>query len=350
MPIRWSTKRSVVGFQEGCDVVKVLVGDEQREFTLDRKLLCDSCAFFRTNVEAIPSPSTPGSGEEEEDSVLWLPGETPDMFELFVLWLYQRRRFHSFLDKAIQAVRPEEHRTLRTHLVHLHLFAAVIDLPSLQDMAMDALQDMYLRFDWDMSPRFLAFLYSDYCDAQHAVRLRKWAVAMLAWTLHGADKAASLAASVEKLFAAYPPLRADYLLHLDKMAESRADVRIKNPQLRLPANGLRSGERYFGFRQCTFHSHRATVGEGACPWHANTWAAMMGSSPSSPSPSPPRSPGATTRHGGSAAKSARRRRGDKDGATSAIKDGVESDESEEVYQQIISPVGDLNEISYLDLS
>ncbi|AEO66103.1 uncharacterized protein THITE_2113943 [Thermothielavioides terrestris NRRL 8126] len=343
--MRWSTEKAVVGSLEGCETVKVLVGDEQREFTLRRELLRDSCAFFKTHLDSIPSPSSascPGNGggtdsearegkqqqqqqgqeaekaeeaegDEDEDTVLWLPNEAADMFEIFVLWLYQRKRFASFLDHAIHAMTPDECRSLRTNLVRLHLFAAVIDLPALQDAAMDALQDLYLRFDWDMSPRFLAFLYGD-CDAQHAVRLRKWAVAMLAWTLHGgADKAPALAGPVDRLFAAYPDLRADYQMHLHKMAQSRADVRIKNPQLRLPANRLRSGERYFGFRQCTFHSHRATVGEGTCP-HA---LALGLSHPA-----------------------AHRWDGEE----------VESDGSDADHAIIISPVGDLSERSYLDLS
>jgi hypothetical protein len=342
----------VNGSLEGCDVVKVLVGEEQTEFTLHRKLLCDSCSFFRTNIEAIPSPSRSSNSchgaEEAEDSVLWLPGETSDMFELFVLWLYQRQRFHFFLDRALQAISPEEHRTTRTNLVHLHLFAAVIDLPSLQDTAMDALQDMYLRFDWDMSPRFISFLYNgDYCDAQHAVRLRKWAVAMLAWTLHGAGPTekhhAALAGQVDKLFAAYPPLRADYLLHLEKMAQSRADVRIKNPQLRLPANKLLSGERYFGFRQCTFHSHRASVGEGPCPWLAHGLTAMTAAYGDEGEAS---APVLSTAAGVGGVRSCRKR----DAGGTVAKDEVELCEPEEVYQQIISPVGDLNEVSYLDLS
>jgi hypothetical protein len=316
---------------EGCDVVRVLVGDEQREFTLHRQLLCDSCAFFQTNIDAIDSPSSPGDGgEDEEDSVLWLPNEAPDMFEVFVLWLYQRKRFPSLIDRATQTMSPDECRALRTNLVRLHLFAAVVDLLPLQDAAMDALQDMYLRFDWDMSPRFLAFLYGD-CDAQHAVRLRKWGVAMLAWTLHGADdKAAALTAPVERLFAAYPDLQADYAMHLHKMAQSRADVRIKNPQLRLPVNKMHSGERYFGFRQCTFHSHRATVGEGTCP-HA----LALGHA-ATPSSSSPRHHRHHHRH-----HHAVRRRDKQDEADSDASDAE---------HPIISPVGDLNEISYLDLS
>jgi hypothetical protein len=35
--------------------------------------------------------------------------------------------------------------------------------------------------------------------------------------------------------------------------------------LRIPANRLRNDERAFGFRQCSFHSHRSSVGERRCP-------------------------------------------------------------------------------------
>jgi hypothetical protein len=52
---------------------------------------------------------------------------------------------------------------------------------------------------------------------------------------------------------------------------------IKNPQLRLPMNKLRNEERFFGFRQCSFHSHRSTIGEGVCPL-------TQVHSPSKPSP------------------------------------------------------------------
>ncbi|KAK3310627.1 uncharacterized protein B0T15DRAFT_44138 [Chaetomium strumarium] len=355
--VRWSTRQTVVGSLEGCEVVTVLVGDEQREFTVHRKLLCDSCAFFQSYVDAIPSPAASsksrksgGNGQDEhdnndndddngddddDDSVLWLPNEAPDMFELFVLWLYQRKRFHTFLDHALLALTADDRRAMRTNLVRLHLFAAVIDLAALQDAAMDALQDLYLRFDWDMSPAFLAFLYGD-CEAAHAVRLRKWAVAMLAWTLHGAPDGGrkEAAAQVDRLFAAYPELKADYGMHLHKMAESRADVRVKNPQLRLPANELRSGERYFGFRQCTFHSHRATVGEGTCP-HALALGLHL--------EVPPRRP------------LRRRRRREKELEMMEMEtlEEMESDVSEDADAEeapIISPVGNLNEISYLDLS
>ncbi|KAK0667195.1 hypothetical protein QBC41DRAFT_396441 [Cercophora samala] len=353
--MRWSNKRSVIGDLEGCEVVRVLVGEEQREFTLHRKLLCDSCTFFKTNIEAIPTPSptttssssSSSSSSEEEDSVLWLPSEAPDMFEIFVLWLYQRRRFHTFMDDVIRTISPDECRAVRTNLVRLHLFAAIIDLPGLQDLAMDALQDMYLRFDWDMSPRFLAFLYGD-CDPEHAVRLRKWGVAMLAWTLHGAEKAFLLNNQIDRLFAAFPQLRADYQLHLEKMQQSRADVRLKNPQLRLPANKLRSGERFFGFRQCTFHSHRALVGEGTCPHtlemqrrpegrQSATW---FGRRESHYHDVGGGKGGASYGGGGGEVKGG----GDVDGGM------MESDESDD--DNIISPVGDLdlNEMSYLDLS
>lgn len=302
------------GSLEGCEVVRVLVGDEQRDYTLHKKLLSDSCAFFRDLIQEIPAPTSPQDGEEEEDSVLWLPNEAPDMFEIFVLWLYQQPRFLPFIHLSIQTMCPERLHILRTNLVRLHLFAAAIDLPAAQDAAMDALQDMYLHLDWDMAPDFVAFLYSD-CGYQYAHRLRKWAVAMLAWTINGPGKAEALTGQVDKVFAAHPQLKADYNMHIQKMAMSRADVGIKNPQLRLPVNKLLSGERLFGFRQCTFHSHRATVGEGTCP-HA----LALGHSPSAPLPG---------------------RKRDKEETASDTSDAD---------QLIISPLRDLNEMSYLDLS
>ncbi|KAK4659390.1 hypothetical protein QC762_109770 [Podospora pseudocomata] len=339
--MRWSNKRSVIGDLEGCEVVRVLVGEEQREFTLHRKLLCDSCTFFRTNIEAIPPPPPLPAPPVQNK----MKKTQSYMFEIFVLWLYQRRRFHTFMDDVIRTISPDECRAVRTNLVRLHLFAAIIDLPGLQDLAMDALQDMYLRFDWDMSPRFLAFIYGD-CDPEHAVRLRKWGVAMLAWTLHGAEKAFLLNNQIDKLFAAFPQLKADYQLHLEKMQQSRADVRLKNPQLRLPANKLRSGERFFGFRQCTFHSHRAIVGEGTCPHtlemqrrpegrQSATWFGRRESQYH-------RDVGSLGRAGGGGEG----RKGGDEGM------GMGSDEESDDDDNIISPVGDLdlNEMSYLDLS
>jgi len=254
--------------------VTVLVGQQQKEFSLNRKLLCETSTFFRKHLET-PTPasssSPSNSSDSEDDSIMWLPAESPDMFELFVLWLYQRRTFLALVDQAIPTVHTAREtallashpklQALRWNLARLHVFAAVIDLPALQDLAMDALQDLYLRCDMDVSPRFVAFLYQE-CDAEHAVRLRKWAVAMLAWSLHGADRDPS---PWDRLFVAYPALADDYRIHLSKMVQSKADVRIKNPQLRLPMNKLRSGERFFGFRLCSFHSHRASVGEAMCP-------------------------------------------------------------------------------------
>jgi hypothetical protein len=208
--------------------------------------------------------------------MLWLPTEAPEMFELFVLWLFQRRAFSTFIGAAISQVDPDscsaalsEHshetsrRTLHWNLVRLHLFAAKTLLPALQDAAMDALQDLYLRCDWEVSPSFVRFLYAD-CNAEHAFRLRKWAIAMVAWTvaMQGGDPSDEW----QRLLENHPVLDHDYTSHLKKMAGTRgANLCVKNPQLRLPANRLRSEERFFGFRQCSFHSHRSTVGEGPCP-------------------------------------------------------------------------------------
>lgn len=316
----------------------VLVGQQQKEFTLNRRLLCETSAFFRKHLETPPAaPDSPNShsdsSDPEDDSIMWLPAESPEMFELFVLWLYQRRTFLALVDQAIPNVHTAREtallasapklQALRWNLARLHIFAAVIDLPALQDLAMDALQDLYLRCDLDVSPRFVAYLYQE-CDAEHAVRLRKWAVAMLAWSLHGADRDASL---FDRLFAAYPVLADDYRIHLDKMAQSKADVRIKNPQLRLPVNKLRSGERFFGFRLCSFHSHRASVGEAMCPHLLDLSLPLTALSPRAKMASVTAA------------------------AASSSSSASDASDSE---QTILSPVGegdlDVMEISFLDLS
>lgn len=261
-------------------MVRLLVGPNRREFTIHKKLLCASSSFFRYSLESASAPSSPSSVESDasavgSDKILWLSEESPEMMELFVVWLYQRNSFRAILDKMVAAatVVPKpantakvlnSRRVLHWNLVKLHLFAAVIRLPVLQDVAMDAIQDLYLRCDWDVSFNFVRYLY-DECSREQAFRLRKWAVAMLAWTL---SNGSGDALAFNELFDEFPELYEDHAKHMDKMDDSRANVSIKNPQLRLPRNKLKNEERHFGFRQCSFHSHRSSVGEGRCPYAA----------------------------------------------------------------------------------
>lgn len=269
----------------GAELVRLLVGPNRREFTIHKKLLCASSSFFRYSLESAASePSSPSSIESDtsagsktrSEKLLWLSEESPEMIELFVTWLYQRNSFRSTLEGMVAAVTAvpnqanqakilNNRRQLHWNLVKLHLFAAVIRLPVLQDVAMDAIQDLYLRCDWDISFNFIKFLYEE-CSREQAFRLRKWAVAMLAWTLSNGS-ADPLA--FNELFDEFPELQDDFDQHAEKMDSSRADFCVKNPQLRLPRNKLKNDERQFGFRQCSFHSHRSSVGEGRCPYAAD---------------------------------------------------------------------------------
>ena len=260
------------------ETVRVLVGPDQQEFTVNRKLLRASSPYFRDSLDAVPAAlsSSPGGGggddtpppevEDRSDLAIWLTSECPRMFGLFARWLHNPPGFRSTVDELVAASQPRSSRrsmSLHWTLIKLHLFAASLSLASLQDASLDALQDLYLAHDWDVSPRLLRYLYggSPTVAPEATRRLRVWAVAMLAWGL--ANGAAD--DDVASLFAAYPDLRADYDAHIARMAGARADVRVKNPQLRIARNRLRSEERAFGFRQCSFHSHRREVGEGRCP-------------------------------------------------------------------------------------
>ncbi|KAL1890967.1 hypothetical protein Sste5346_007964 [Sporothrix stenoceras] len=293
------------------DLLRVLVGPDHREFVVHRAMLCDSSPFFRDSIDAVPeglttpsspssSPSSspestpPPSSPSQPTTLIWLSGESADVFELFVVWLYRRHAFRSVVEDAVTilareatsheviTLHPQVHRDshnnnnadsdtppsasanlsdLHWHLVRLHLFAAIVDIPVLQDAVMDALQDLYLRFDWTATPALLRFLYIE-ADPLAACRLRKWAVALLGWTLanSGEDDHAEL-----RSLLVLAPLAEEYDAHTRKMKASRADARIKNPQLRISSNQLRREDRHFGFRQCSFHSHRRSAGEGRCP-------------------------------------------------------------------------------------
>lgn len=216
----------------------------------------------------------------DNDSVMYLPRDSPAMFELFAAWVHDPHSFRRHLDEAITAAcatpppKPGAMDTTRTTpsqrlhwaLVRLHIFASTLSAAALQDAAMDAIQDLYLRRDWDVTPRFIAFLYAQ-CTPATSLRLRRWAVAMVTFSLSSPSPPRNPAAprQFQALLRRHAEFSAEYAGHLRKMAASGLDIRVKNPQLRIPANRLRNEERRFAFRQCAFHTHRASVGEGRCP-------------------------------------------------------------------------------------
>lgn len=264
------------------DLARVIVGPERKEFHVNRKLLSATVAAFRDRLDA-SSPAALGRPRPDHNKPLpvafpqqtsavpiYLPDESPVMFELFTVWLQKRHKFRRHLDDMIAlASDAPEPVSDRFHwaLVDLHIFAAQHDLDQLQDLSVDALQDLYLRCNWDVTPEFIIFLFGER-DARETMRLRRWATAMVAWLLAGGPsdpREAVEPSSFQALFEPYPDFHVEYTLHVAKLKKGRLDARIKNPQLRIPANRLRNDERQFGFRQCSFHTHRAAVGEGKCP-------------------------------------------------------------------------------------
>ncbi|KAM3466954.1 hypothetical protein MY5147_008907 [Beauveria neobassiana] len=244
------------------ETTTVLVGRSRKPFIVDRRLLCAASPFFRDQLQ--------------------MPN-----------------RYASSSPPSSSSSSPRRSDASPAHLLHwalvrLHLFAAHLGLAPLQDLAMDALQDLYLCCDWDISPGVVTYLYTR-CETRPPARLRRWALAMLAFSLAVADwhttssddtrvvaateaAAAAAAASatatdadarLRGLIGALPELAADYATHVKSMRRAALDMRFKNPQLRIPANALSNEKRAFGFRECSFHSHRRAVGQGACPHAAS---------------------------------------------------------------------------------
>ncbi|ROT39749.1 hypothetical protein SODALDRAFT_339177 [Sodiomyces alkalinus F11] len=273
---------ATIKFAPSRDLARVIVGPERKEFHVNKKLLSAAVAALRDRLDA-SSPAAmirlgPGYNKPLPMSLphqtsalpIYLPDESPAMFELFTVWLHQKDGFRHHLDDMINLVSDApETVSDRFHwsLVDLHIFAARHDLDQLQDLSVDALQDLYLRCNWDVTPQFITFLFGER-GARDTMRLRRWATAMVAWLLAASPSEPRdniEPSSFHALFQLYPDFHVEYTLHVAKLKKGKLDARIKNPQLRIPANRLRNDERQFGFRQCSFHTHRAAVGEGKCP-------------------------------------------------------------------------------------
>ena len=245
----------------------LLVGPKQRKFKVNKHLLCSASPMFKQLLN--------NSKKGNTKSILWLPGESASMFALFVEWLHARHSFRWHLDDTIATAvetSPKALRDVHWAIIKLHLFASNLSLHHLQDLAMDGIQDLYLKCDWDVPPGLVEFIYTK-CEPLPAVRLRRWAVAMVAFSLTGGSQMTfhpqnaqtSDPSKFHALLNTIPEFAADYTVHLSKMRDSGLDVRLKNPQLRILANKLKNEERAFGFRECSFHSHRSTIGERRCP-------------------------------------------------------------------------------------
>ncbi|TQN72718.1 hypothetical protein CSHISOI_02753 [Colletotrichum shisoi] len=271
---------SKVSSHDNDDLARVFVGrgEKMKEFRINKQKLSNAAPFFEDQLDAMPAGIVKVSSSQtpvpvwlpQQTSTMRLPNESASMFELFVVWLNQPDGFRRHLDEMITLVSDVPGvpcQRLHWALVRLHIFAARLDLHHLQDLAIDALQDIYLRCDWDVTPRFVQFVYGQ-CDAEASMRLRRWTVAMVSWSVAGGSSSIREDGGLERfqdMFQRFPEFATENTSHLRKMKSSKLDTRIKNPQLRIPANKLRNEERQFGFRQCSFHSHRAAVGERRCP-------------------------------------------------------------------------------------
>ncbi|KAF7929327.1 uncharacterized protein EAE98_005246 [Botrytis deweyae] len=82
----------------GTEVVKLIVGPKRKEFTVHKKLICDSCDYFRKAFR--------GPFKEAREEIIYLIGDSADAVGLFVEWLYRDkiefRRTHAHFNTLIK--------------------------------------------------------------------------------------------------------------------------------------------------------------------------------------------------------------------------------------------------------
>ncbi|CAD6441481.1 8381d201-8d09-46f8-90a6-3cc1c6cbfc1d [Sclerotinia trifoliorum] len=118
-----SSKFPNLGTALGDEVVTVTVGKEKRKFVLHKQLLCDSVQYFRSAFSA-------GAFKEGQESIMDIPEDEPEAFELFVNWLYR-------------ASLPTSSRSGDLHwLLSLYIFAEKLCMNELANKTIDAIQAM----------------------------------------------------------------------------------------------------------------------------------------------------------------------------------------------------------------
>ncbi|TGO54246.1 hypothetical protein BCON_0110g00260 [Botryotinia convoluta] len=82
----------------GTEVVKLIVRPKRKEFTVHKKLICDSCDYFR---KAFCGPF-----KEAVEGIIYLIEDSADAIGLFIEWLYRGkiefRRTHAHFNTLIK--------------------------------------------------------------------------------------------------------------------------------------------------------------------------------------------------------------------------------------------------------
>ncbi|KAI9876477.1 MAG: hypothetical protein M1830_006433 [Pleopsidium flavum] len=125
-PASGEGKRPSFGAQT---IVNVIVGSEKRNFGIHKDLLKHHSTYFDAALT--------GTFKESQEGLVLLPEDSPDVFELFVNWLYTQAFFWGKEDT-------EDLMTWR-NLVQLYVFADLRGVSTLKNLVIDAISGGYLQ-------------------------------------------------------------------------------------------------------------------------------------------------------------------------------------------------------------
>lgn len=109
----------------GIEIAKVLVGTDEKEYTIHKDLLCKSSAFFERALD--------GHFSEAQTKTIRLPEDEPDIFNILVDWLYTGSC--TFDDKCYALLEAQRHTPVDLCWLKVYRMADRMLLPGLQYIA-----------------------------------------------------------------------------------------------------------------------------------------------------------------------------------------------------------------------
>jgi hypothetical protein len=175
----------------GTEIVQVFVGSKRELFQVHKKLICSVSEFFDKAFK--------GGFAEASENQMELPEDNPDIFAMFVAWLYKGELYFEW-DQV-------DGSKALAELIDLYLFADAKCSNRFKNVVMDTLQDGMDDEELGFEQSHLKRIFDGTCSPTEAP-IRRFCVAYITYCLHrGWDEAED----VSDFFRSYPDAMTEYL-------------------------------------------------------------------------------------------------------------------------------------------
>ncbi|KAN0122059.1 hypothetical protein V8E51_000385 [Hyaloscypha variabilis] len=224
----------------GSEVVQIFVGPEKQLFQVHKTLLCSASEFFKKAFN--------GDFVEAFINQMDLPEDKPEIFAMFVAWLYGNGKLVFDLENCGAFSGVDE-------LIQLYVFANGKCCDALKNSTMDMLRAGLAQSVLHLDEKQIQYIFANTYSTAEAP-IRRFCVA---WITYGMPKRWIDVEDVMELFKSSPDILMEYL---NFQAEYPVpEIHYENPEI------SRVGRLY---KPCFFHMHKVdeicTAGSQGNSW------------------------------------------------------------------------------------